>query len=542
MSMNVILYCRVSTDEQADGCSLEVQENYLKYYCSNHGYNILGIYKDDYSAKHYDLRRPEFKKIYQYCKKHRNEVDKVLFLRWDRYSRNGEFAFTYKRKFIDELGIEINAIESPIDFNGTEWPMLLSMYCGVAHTEDVKISRRTKDGIHGTLLKGKCSNKAPRGYKNMRTDKHNCWVEIDEPKASKIRTLFYEVAKGVEVPTVIKRKYFPELADSTFFDILRNRFYIGEIHVPAYGNDPEQYVPGLHQPLIDKYTFDVVQDIIDGKKKKIPKLGKKVNPILYLRKFLICPVCGSVLTGSRSKGNGGYYNYYHCSSNHKHANYRAEEVNKGFVQYVSKLKPNEAVLALYNEILQDVRGEKVKDNYQQADKIQKDVEVLERRIQAVNDKYYDGEITIAEKQQQVSRYENEKSKLQQQIEALRLSADMKIKDKLTYSINIIGNLGGFFCNGSTEVKIKLLGSMFPEKIEFDGKNYRTKAYNKMLDLIFQETKHLQGYKTEKSSEKSEDFDSVPGAGVEPAQPCGHWCLRPARLPIPPSGHSIEAQR
>ena len=28
---------------------------------------------------------------------------------------------------------------------------------------------------------------------------------------------------------------------------------------------------------------------------------------------------------------------------------------------------------------------------------------------------------------------------------------------------------------------------------------------------------------------------VPGAGIEPAQPCGYWCLRPARLPIPPSG-------
>ena len=28
---------------------------------------------------------------------------------------------------------------------------------------------------------------------------------------------------------------------------------------------------------------------------------------------------------------------------------------------------------------------------------------------------------------------------------------------------------------------------------------------------------------------------VPGAGIEPAQPCGHWFLRPARLPIPPSG-------
>ena len=35
---------------------------------------------------------------------------------------------------------------------------------------------------------------------------------------------------------------------------------------------------------------------------------------------------------------------------------------------------------------------------------------------------------------------------------------------------------------------------------------------------------------------------VPEAGVEPAQPCGHWCLRPARLPIPPSGHLLIGKR
>ena len=28
---------------------------------------------------------------------------------------------------------------------------------------------------------------------------------------------------------------------------------------------------------------------------------------------------------------------------------------------------------------------------------------------------------------------------------------------------------------------------------------------------------------------------VPRAGVEPARACTHGCLRPARLPIPPSG-------
>ena len=52
---------------------------------------------------------------------------------------------------------------------------------------------------------------------------------------------------------------------------------------------------------------------------------------------------------------------------------------------------------------------------------------------------------------------------------------------------------------------------------------------------FQETKQLQGCKKEKSPDNSEDFSSVPGAGIEPAQVLPHWCLRPARLPIPPSG-------
>src|SRR5215207_4551199 len=32
---------------------------------------------------------------------------------------------------------------------------------------------------------------------------------------------------------------------------------------------------------------------------------------------------------------------------------------------------------------------------------------------------------------------------------------------------------------------------------------------------------------------------VPRAGVEPARCCHHWCLRPARLPIPPSGQKLR---
>ncbi len=35
---------------------------------------------------------------------------------------------------------------------------------------------------------------------------------------------------------------------------------------------------------------------------------------------------------------------------------------------------------------------------------------------------------------------------------------------------------------------------------------------------------------------------VPRAGIEPARTFVHWCLRPTRLPIPPSGLTVRRQR
>ena len=96
-----------------------------------------------------------------------------------------------------------------------------------------------------------------------------------------------------------------------------------------------------------------------------------------------------------------------------------------------------------------------------------------------------------------------------------LPKEMRVQDKLNYSINIIGNLGEFFRSAKPEIKILLLGSIFPRKIEFDGKNYRTRSYNRMLDVIYQETNILQGKKNKKSPDFSGDFGWVPGAGTIP---------------------------
>ena len=41
MRENVIVYCRVSSDEQTLGSSLQVQEERICRYCEANGYNII---------------------------------------------------------------------------------------------------------------------------------------------------------------------------------------------------------------------------------------------------------------------------------------------------------------------------------------------------------------------------------------------------------------------------------------------------------------------------------------------------------------------
>ena len=84
---NAIVYCRVSTDEQAQlGHSLQYQEAVLRSYCQAKSINIVQIYHEDFSAKTFN--RPQFKKIREYIKSNRRGVDVVLFTKWDRFSRN----------------------------------------------------------------------------------------------------------------------------------------------------------------------------------------------------------------------------------------------------------------------------------------------------------------------------------------------------------------------------------------------------------------------------------------------------------------------
>lgn len=96
----VILYVRVSTDEQARlGYSLGHQELVLTKFCELREFEIAGVYREDHSAKNFE--RPEYKKLFKFCKAHKKEIDYVLVTKWDRFSRNQRDALQEIKSFGD---------------------------------------------------------------------------------------------------------------------------------------------------------------------------------------------------------------------------------------------------------------------------------------------------------------------------------------------------------------------------------------------------------------------------------------------------------
>jgi len=51
--------------------------------------------------------------------------------------------------------------------------------------------------------------------------------------------------------------------------MLQNKIYVGKIFIPAFKDEAERVVEGLHEAIVDSVTFEQVQFILSGKKKHI---------------------------------------------------------------------------------------------------------------------------------------------------------------------------------------------------------------------------------------------------------------------------------
>lgn len=516
---NVIGYCRVSTDEQKDNTSLDFQERSIREYCEKHDLNLIQVYKDDYSGKGYDVDRPEFKRMYDYSKKYKNEVFGIVFLRWDRFTRNTEFLLRMRRELYENMDIQLICIENPIDLEDDAAALMLGINGGTAEKERRTIVRRTTQGILENKRLGKCTNRAPRGYINKQNGKHDKWVEIDKSNDlyERIRQAFYAVAEGNEAITTVRKRLCPEINENTFYDILKNPFYGGKIAIYEREKCPErkkkskrgklcELVQGVHEALVPWSIYEKVQEAFkEGKKNQKPRVDKTSTQELYLRKFLTCPCCGHGLTGGFSKGyNGTRYPYYQCCENYSHTgSLKAQEVNDTFAQYVSSFVPNEQIIRLYDMVIADIYKEQNSGTKKKIDTLQSEIDTKREKMYKLMDKYLEGDISKEEKIMYEQRLNKEISTLTQQIENLKAFTQENYNKKMGFSLNLMKDIGGYISQSPVNVRVKVISSIFPEKVQFDGKKYRTTSVNSVFRLICKQTNELRtpiGMKKEETSQ------------------------------------------
>jgi DNA invertase Pin-like site-specific DNA recombinase/transcription elongation factor Elf1 len=503
---------RVSSDEQAKGYSLDAQENELLRYCQNNDIDVGYSFREDHSAKTFN--RPKFKEFQNLITTRKLKVDYLIIISWDRFSRNIQEALNMI-DWLKKRGVTIIATQQPLDMNIPENLAILSFYLSLPEIDNKRRSMKIKSGIREALKSGRWVRKAIIGYNNAR-DESNKPIIVPSLKAPLIKLAFTSISSGsiqTEVRKVLLNKGL-KLSRSNFSKLLRNPVYMGKIIVPASEEEPTLIVSGIHEPIITEALFFNVQDILNGRVKSRNKPKFHVKRLeLPLRGNLLCSKCNNKLTGSASRSKTGKQHfYYHCNHCHQER-YKADLVNSSVKSLMKGLEFKSTVSDLYKMILQDVFDVKNVERISTSNDNHKNLAEIMVRIENLQDLYVDRKITGDDYIKMKTRYEAERRKIELSLKQFK-DNDNSLQVKLDKCYKVLSQLDKLYEKADNDYKKRLISSIFPDKIIFDGKKSRTPRINEVLRLALMTDKAFAKNKTGQNTEKCTSSRSVERTGIE----------------------------
>lgn len=508
------LYVRVSTDEQAaKGYSPRAQEDVLRRHCEMHDIAIRKVIHEDYSAKTFN--RPEWKKLIENYRMNSSRPDYILFVKWDRFSRNAPDAYQMIAT-LNRLKVEPQAIEQPLDLSVPENKMMLAIYLTAPEIENDRRSLNVRHGMHQAKKEGRWMGHACAGYLNKTRENGDKYIAIDEPQAKLMKWAFEQIAENQYTVAEIWREVAGRGLKCTlnsFWKNIRNVAYCGRILVNAYGKEPEYTVIGQHQAIISEKLFYEVQDSLDGRKRDLKTIGTKgitmtSKELLPLRGFLSCPICSKRASGSASRSKQKrYHHYYHCTYPCKWRE-KAATVNIAFVQVLKQFVPKPGVAELFSEIVSDLYNHESKSLQGEKRKIINEINNCHSRINKARELLLNDVLSEIE-------YKNLKEEMDQKMIRLEASLDdLQTQGQLQIDIEgiiykVLENLKKLdliYLNADIVGKRQMMGSIFYEKWTFSDGSHRTPKVNEVVDLIYQINSNLghkkRGFNIRKNIESS----------------------------------------
>ena len=301
--MKIALYIRVSTVTQYEkGQSVPEQKKRLKAYCDSKGWTDYEFFIDPGNSGS-NMDRPALQKMISQIKR----FDLVLVYKLDRLSRNQRDTLYLIEDVFNANGVEFNSITENFDTSTPAGKLMLSMMSAFAELERQQINERMTMGrlAAANLGKWRGGSGVPTGYIYSPKSKGGSGrLEIDEEKAEYVKMMYALALKGysfTHIRDVMAKEGLYTATAHVVKTILSNPIYIG---YQRYGGE---IFPSNHTPIIDRETFDKVQEIVKDRTK--PSMKRKH----LLTGFLYCS-CGSRACYHKNIQHGKSYEYYQCYS------------------------------------------------------------------------------------------------------------------------------------------------------------------------------------------------------------------------------------
>ncbi len=353
--ITVALYCRVSTDEQAQqGFSIASQQQRLAAYCVSQGWGNYAYYIDDgYSGT--TLDRPALRRLLQDVAARR--VQAVVVYRLDRLGRKQKDVLHLLEDVFEAQGVAFQSATEPFDTATPLGKAMLGILAVFAQLERDTIVERTTMGRRQRIQDGLWhGGRVPFGY---RWDRARQSLTIHRAEAAVVRSVFRRFLSGESLSSLAD--WANAQSDARNFTHTAIRQMLTRPIYAGYLNRAGERVHGQHQPIVDLATLSAAELALRERQRTYTRGGSYL-----LSGLVVCGVCGGSVIHIRRKSSSGTrggsdtessdtdrdvrdagslsYDYYGCKRQHQRRRgqgntctlgyYRQSELDAAVVQAV----------------------------------------------------------------------------------------------------------------------------------------------------------------------------------------------------------------
>ena len=497
-----VIYCRVSVEDfKNPGLSIDAQEIQCRRKAEEEGYSIMEVIIDD-NRSGGNLKRPGIQRILRLIAE-KNSIDAIYLVHKDRLSRN-----MADHIFLTDLfrknKIILRSLNEPMMDDSAVGITMDMMMASFNQYHRLNTSEKVKSTMHEKVNAGYFIGPAPAGYKNVSYPNASerfarKVVEIDEIKAPFVREAFklygtgeYSVADVTNLmyEKGFRTKYGTMFSYSNMYDILKNRFYIGEIHWSDI-----HLTEAKHQPIIERDLFERVQKIIDGHNNHACR-KRKFEWLLH--GFIRCYKHGCRYTAEWHKNSIAYY---HCTKGGCGKFSKQEILEEMVADKFKQLEFSPDFIELVLEKVKNIFYDRRKDYDNKRQGLVNQKTAFEARMRVAEDKLLSKTISDDDFTRIRDELKMELTRIDDKIIQLQRGKDVDV-DMARQIIGLTNNLYETYKVASPTLKRLLLG-FFWEKFEVqDGIIIKSVSSVLFDELIKLEKAFLKNEKTEIPSDNN----------------------------------------